>query len=118
MHQLGVAAFDKVRRPAVAAKESLKLFVSDARKDGGIGDLVAIEVKDGKNGAIADRIEKLVRVPAGGERPCLCLPVADNDGDDQVGIIERSAETVREAVSKLAAFVDGTGSLRCAVASD
>ena len=90
----------------------------DAREDGGIGDLVAVEMKDGQHGAVADGIEKFVGMPGGGERTGLGFAIAHHDGDDEVGIVEGRAEGVREAVAELAAFVDGAGSFRRAVAAD
>ena len=63
-----VGALDEVRRPAVAAEQALELLVADAGQDGGVVDLVAVEVKDGQHRAVADRIEELVDVPRGGQR--------------------------------------------------
>ena len=45
-------------------------------------------------------------MPRRGERPGLRLAVADDAGDDQIGVVERHAVGMREAVAKLAAFVD------------
>ena len=45
-------------------------------------------------------------MPARRERPGLRLAVADDAGDDQVGVVERRAERVRERVAELAALVD------------
>ena len=53
-----------------------------------------------------------------GQRPGLGFAVADDDGDEQVRIVERGAEGVREAVAELAALVDGARRLRRAVAAD
>ena len=118
MHVGGVVAFDEVRRLAVAANEGVEFFVRDAREDGRVGDLVAVEVKDREHGAVADGVEEFVGVPGGGERTGLGLAVADQHGDDQVGIVEGCAEGVRERVAELAAFVDRAGSFGRAVAAD
>ena len=118
VHQLGVVALDEVGGPAVAAEEGFELFVRDAGEDGGVCNLVAVEVKDGKDGSVADGVEELVGVPAGGERAGLGLAVADDYGDDEVGVVEGRAEAVGERVAELAALVDGAGGLRGAVASD
>ena len=118
MHLFGVVAFDEVRRVAVAAQEGVELVVRDAREDGGVRDLVAVEVKDGQDGAVADGIEEFVGVPGGGERAGLGFAVADAAGDDEVGVVEGRAEGVRERVAELAAFVDGAGSFGRAVAAD
>ena len=78
----------------------------DAREEAGVGDLVAVQVQDRQHRAVARRVEELVRVPAGGERAGLGLAVADDAGDDQVGVVERGAVGVRQRVAELAALVD------------
>ena len=45
-------------------------------------------------------------MPRRRQRPGLGLAVADHAGDDQVGVVERRAESVAERVTELAAFVD------------
>ena len=57
-------------------------------------------------------------MPAGGERAGLRLAVADDAGDDQVGVVERGAVGVAQRVAELAAFVDAAGRLRGDVAGD
>ena len=57
-------------------------------------------------------------MPGGGERPGLGLAVADDARDDQIGVVERHAVGVREAVAELAAFVDRARRLRRDVAAD
>ena len=63
MHEFGIFTFDHVRVPAVANDEGVQLFGRDAGEDGGVRDLIAVEMEDGENGAIADGIEELVGVP-------------------------------------------------------
>jgi len=99
MHDVGVVAFDEIGLPTVADEEAFEFFVRDAREDGGVGDLVAVEMKDGENGAVVNGVEKFVGVPGGGERASLGFTIADNYGDDEVGVIEGRAEAVREAVA-------------------
>ena len=72
----------------------------------------------GSTAAVADRVEELVAVPAGGQRPGLGLAVADDAGDDQVGVVEGRAVGVRQGVAQLAAFVDRAGRLRRDVAGN
>ena len=45
-------------------------------------------------------------MPARRERPGLGFAVADDAGDEQVRVVERRAERVREGVAELAALVD------------
>ena len=57
-------------------------------------------------------------MPARGQRSGLGFAVADDAGDDQIGIVEGRAIGVREGVAELAAFVDRAGRLRRHVAGD
>jgi hypothetical protein len=57
-------------------------------------------------------------VPGGGERPGLGLAVADHARHDEVGVVERRAVGVRQAVAELAAFVDRARRLRRDVRAD
>jgi hypothetical protein len=118
VHHLGVAALDEARRPAVALEEALQLLVRDAGEDGGVVDLVAVEVEHRQHRAVADRIEELVRVPGGGQRPGLGLAIAHHWNHQRVRIVEGGAEGMRDAVAELAPFVDRSRRLRRAVAAD
>ena len=69
--------------PAVAAQQLLELVAPDPRQQGRVGDLVAVQVQDRQHGAVVHRIEELVRMPGGRQRPGLGLAVADDAGDDQ-----------------------------------
>ena len=115
MHRGRIAAFDKVRFVAVSGKQRLQFFMRDAREDGGICDFVAVKVQHRQNGPIANGIQEFVRMPGGRQRTGLCLPIAYRDCDDEIGIVECCSVRVRNGVPKFAAFVDGTGRLRCAV---
>ena len=57
-------------------------------------------------------------MPARRERSGFRLAVADDAGDEQVGIVEGGAECVRERVTELAALVDRAGRLGRDVARD
>src|SRR5688572_22174356 len=63
VHLLGIAALDKIWRIPVAPEELIKLLMTDAGQDAGIGDLVAVEVQDREHDAISEWIQKLIRVP-------------------------------------------------------
>ena len=53
-----------------------------------------------------------------GERAGFGFAVADDAGDDEIGIVECGAVGVHERVAELAAFVDGAGSFGGDVAGD
>ena len=75
-------------------------------------------MEDREYAAVAGRIEELVAVPAGGERPGLGLAVADDAGDDQVRVVERRPVGVAQGVPKLAALVNAARRLGGDVAGD
>ena len=94
---LGVVALDQVDRVAVAVEQCRQLVVGDAGQHRGVGDLVAVEVEDRQHGPVDARVEELVRVPAGGQRPGLGLAVADDAHGDEVGVVERRPVGVGQA---------------------
>ena len=75
-------------------------------------------MEDRQDRAIVRRIEKLVRMPRGGERPCLRLAVADDAGHDQVGIIKGGAVGVHERVTQFAALMYRSRRFRRGMARD
>ena len=109
MHLFRLIAFHKVRRPAAASEELLQFLMLDAGQDGRVADLVAIEMQDRQHGSIGNRIEKLVGLPCGRQGAGFRFTVADDAGDDQIGIVERGPEGMAERISQLAAFVNRPG---------
>ena len=116
--RLRIVSLDEVRLVAHALEELLQFVLRDAGEEAGVGDLVAVQMQDRQHAAVAGRIEELVAVPAGGERPGLRLAVADDAGDDQVRIVERRAIGVAQGVAQLAAFVNAARRLRRDVAGN
>ena len=102
---------DEQRAPAVALEQRPSSSLGDAGEHRRVRDLVAVQMQDRQNGAVGARVEELVRVPARRERAGLRLAVADDAGDHEVGVVERSAERVRERIAELAALVDRAGRL-------
>ncbi len=118
MHRRWVVAFDKIGFVAVSGQQRHQLFPRDAGRDGGICDLVAIHMEYRQNGPVANRIQELVGVPGSRERTSLGLAIADYDGDDEIGIVERRSISVGKRVAKFAAFVNRAGRLWRAVRAD
>src|SRR5580700_9760188 len=54
MHRSRVIAFDEVRFVTVSGQQSLQFFMRDAGKDGGICDLVAVQMQHRQDGPIAN----------------------------------------------------------------
>ena len=107
-----VVALDEIRLVTVAAEERFQFVMRNARQHGRAGNLVAVQMQNRQHGAVVDRIEKFVRVPARGERAGLRFAIADDAGDEQVGIVERRAEGVRQRIAQFAALVNRTRRLR------
>ena len=93
-------------------------LIAHAPKQGRIGDLVTVEMEDRQDRAIMHRIEKLVRMPRGGERSCLGLAVADDAGHDQVGIIKGRAIGVHQRLTEFAALMYRSRRFRRGMARD
>jgi hypothetical protein len=116
---LAVEAAGHEQRPvAIAVEQRGQLLVRDPGEDGRVGDLVAVQVQDRQHCAVNSRIEELVRVPARRKWPRFRLAVADDAGDEQVGIVEGGSESMGEGVAQLAALVDRARCLRRGVARD
>src|SRR5438876_9773737 len=75
-------------------------------------------MQEGQHRAIGRRIEKLVGMPCSGERPGFRLAIADDAGDDEIGVIEHSAERMAERIAQLTALVNRTWALRRCVAGN
>ena len=75
-------------------------------------------MQDRQHRAVARRVQELVGVPAGGQRPGFRLAVADDAGDDQIRIVEGRAIGMQQRIAQFAALVDGAGRFRRHVAGD
>ena len=118
MHAGRIAALDEIRGVPVTGEQRRQLVVADARQDGRIVDLVAVEMQDRQHRPIGDRVEELVAVPAGRQRSGLGLPVAHHHEGDQVRVVVDRPIGVRKAVAEFAALVDAAGRFRSGVAAD
>ena len=116
---LVVKAGDKeVRLVAHALKELGELLVGHAGEDGGVGDLVAVEVQDRQDDTVGCRVHELVGLPRGRKRTGLGLAVAHHGHGQQARVVHDGAVSVAERVAELAALVDGAGRLGRKVARD
>ena len=118
MHFFRLVSLDEMRGVAVAAEEMIQFFMTDSRQHAGIGDLVAVKVKDRENHPVGKRVQKFVRVPARCQGPGLGLAVADDAGHDQIRVIEGRAVGVRHGVTQLPSLVDRAGRLGGDMAGD
>ena len=118
VHRHRVGAFDEDRRPAVSLEQVLQFLVIDPTEDRGVGDFVTVEVKDRQHGAVPNRVQEFVDVPAGGQGTGFGLTVADAGNRDQLRVVEDGATSVGQHIAQLAAFVNRARHLSCAVAAD
>ena len=105
----GFRALDEAGVVAAAAEIVLYRFVAHPAEEGWAGDLVAVEVEDRQDGAVAGGVQEPVRLPAPDSGAGLRFPVADDAGDDEVGVVEGRADGMRERGADLAALVDRAG---------
>ena len=103
------ATFEEQRGVTVADHERAKLILADARKNGGVRDLVPVEVENRQHNAVVLRVDEFVRVPARRERARLGFAVAHDREGDLIGVVEHRTVRVRERVAELAALVNRAG---------
>ena len=118
MHHHRIVALEREGLIAVAAHQLFQLGMRNARQHCRIRDLVSVQVQDGKHRAVGGGIQKLVRVPARGQRSGLRFAVAHDAGHDQVRIVEGCAVSVHQRVAQLAALVNRSRRLRRHVAGN
>src|SRR5262245_12003760 len=118
VHLFRLMPLDEIRRVAVAAEEMLSVFMTDPGENAGIGDLVAVEVKDRQNRPVRRRVEEFVGMPARRQRSRFRFAVADDAGNDQIRVVERCSVSMRDGIAEFAALVYRTGRLRRYMARD
>src|SRR5262245_31529004 len=91
-----IVSLDEQRLIPMAAKPPHEVSVAGAAVHGRPGDLVAVEMQNGKHGAIADRVEELVALPASFQRTGFGFAVSDDAHREQVGVVEDSAVRVQQ----------------------
>src|SRR5260370_39318716 len=69
-------------------------------------------MQDRQNRTVARGIQELDSFPRTFQRPGFRLTVADHARDEQVRIVERCTECVRERIAKLATLVNGARDVR------
>src|SRR6516225_11369947 len=57
-------------------------------------------------------------MPTGRQRPSFCLAVADDAGNNQIGVVESGSVGVGNGIAEFATLVNRTGRLRRHVAGD
>src|SRR5262249_2760643 len=106
-----IAAFDEIRFVAPAPIELGELFVRSAGLDCRAGYLIAIKVQDREDGAITNRIEEHVPLPASFQRAGFRFAVADHTGDDQLRVVKGGSKRMHQRVTQLSTLVYRVGNV-------
>lgn len=82
MHLLRIVSFDKIGNVAVPAKEMIQLVVTDPGQDRRIRDLVTVQMENGQDHAVGERVEKFIGMPTRRKRTGFRFTIADHAGRD------------------------------------
>src|SRR5262245_30645965 len=88
VHGFRFVTFDKMWLITVSGEQANQLIVAEPSQHGGIRDLISVQMEDGKHSPVACRIEKLIRMPTGGERSRFRLAITHYGACDQVRIVK------------------------------
>src|SRR5947207_10229277 len=116
VHGLRLVAFHKIRFVTIASEKLSQVRITQTAEYGRIRDLVSVQVQNGKNSAVANGIQKLVRVPTGCEWTGLGFAVTDHAANQQAWVVKSCSVCVSNRVSQFTAFMNRAGRLRCDVA--
>ena len=114
----GVVTFDKDRLPALATQVGGHVLIAGAAEDSRAGDLVAVEVDDRDDRAVAARVEEVRQAPRRGQRAGLGFAVADDAGDEEIRVVHGGPAGVDQGVPEFAALMDRPGCLHADVAGN
>src|SRR5882724_3964276 len=92
--------------------------MTQTRQHGWVRNLVTIQVQDRKHRAIANGIEKFVRMPTGRQWPCLSLTIADHAARDEIGIVKHRAVSMHQRITQLSSFMNRARRFRRDVTGD
>ena len=92
MHLRGIVAFDEMRLVAISDEQGFELFVRDAREDGRIGDLVAVQMEDRQDRAVLTGLRNLFECQDVASGPVSASPSPTMTATIRSGIVECGAE--------------------------
>src|SRR6185312_8404265 len=104
-----IVSGDDMHVVVVALEQSACVVRLFAGEHGRPADLVAVQMENREHRAVARRIQKARALPRTFERAGFGFTVPDHGGHDEIGIVERRAERVRQHVAQLSALMDRTG---------
>ncbi len=118
VHDGGVVALDHIGPVPITLEEGFELTVGQAGENGRVGDLPPVQVQDRQHGTVVGRVQELVRMPGGGQRPGFRFTVADDASHQQVRVVEGRPIGVGEGVAEFSALVNRARRLRGHMAGD
>src|SRR5271165_2470143 len=115
MDDFGIIPFNEMGRVSLPFIERDKFLVAGASGNRRAGNLVSIQVQDGKHRAVSRGIEKLDAFPTTFERAGFSFAVANDTNNDQIGIIEGCTEGVHQGIAQFPALMHGVRCVRAAM---
>ena len=115
-HLSRIVALDEDRCPTLTAEVVGNRLIGAAPEHCRAGDLGVVEMQNGQHCAVTNRVQERLDLPRTRQRTGFGLPVADDTGDHQIGIVERRARGVDQGIPQLAALVDTAGGLHAHMA--
>src|SRR4029077_20847040 len=88
MHRLGLVSRDKIWTVAVTSEQLGQLFMGNTRENRRTGYFISVEMQDRNHRSVSRRVQKLVGMPARGERAGFRLAVADHAASDEVRVVQ------------------------------
>ena len=106
-----IEVLHKARLITVTCKQPSKLIIIHASVNRSFADLEAVDMDDWDNGTGFLGIDIFVTVPYRSSGSSLCLSISYNACHNKIRLIYDSAERYSQSITKLAALMDGAGSL-------
>src|SRR5260370_38520280 len=112
VHALRLMALHKIRFVTIPREKLSQLGISQAAEYGWVGDFVAVQVQDRKNGAVANGIQDLVRMPTGREWTRLGFTVTNHAANQEAWVIKGGSACLSNRVSQFTACMNRARRLR------
>src|SRR5664280_2349587 len=118
MHDLRIVSLDKEGLVPTPGIQGAQIRVAGTSLGSWARNLVTVEMQNRKDCAISHRIEEVDRLPATFEGAGLGFSVANDAGNNQIGIVECGAKRMNQRVTKLTTLMHRIRNVRPAVAGN
>src|SRR5207302_8569843 len=102
----------------MTSNESLNSLILLTSQNGGARNLVAIQMQNGKDSTITNRVQKANAFPGALKWRGLCLTIPNDSSNDYIRIVEGCTKAMRKDVTQFASFVNGAWSGKANMARD